>query len=72
MKILEIISKNNSSIEETASSGSTSSGSIASTTSPGFGGPMMPVIKRMEPGQSFFAPAEYQKKQKKKKKQPKK
>ena len=45
MKIREIL--------ETASSGASSSGSIASVAAP-LGGPMAAVIKRMPPGQSFF------------------
>lgn len=57
MKIKDIL--------ESSSGGSTSSGSIASL--PGAGGPMMPIISRMKPGESFFAPAQYQKKEKKKK-----
>jgi hypothetical protein len=43
-------------LRENSSSGSTSSGSIASVAS-GLGGPMMPVIRRMPAGQSFFGPA---------------
>lgn len=48
MKICELL--------EYASCGGTSSGSIATSTS-GVGGPMMPIIKRMPVGQSFFGPA---------------
>ena len=40
---------------EYASGGSTSAGSIASI--PGAGGPLMPMIRRMPAGQSFFGPA---------------
>jgi len=40
---------------EYASGGSTSAGNIGSI--PGTGGPMMPVIRRMPAGQSFFGPA---------------
>ena len=40
---------------EYASGGGTSAGSIASVA--GAGGPMMPVIRRMPAGQSFFGPA---------------
>jgi hypothetical protein len=43
-------------LREMSSAGSTSSGSIASVAS-GLGGPMMPVIRRMPAGQSFFGPA---------------
>jgi hypothetical protein len=39
---------------EYASGGSTSSGNVASIANPG--GAMMPVIRRMPAGQSFFAP----------------
>jgi len=46
MKIKELL--------EYASGGSTSSGSIASI--PGAGGPLMPMIRRMPVGQSFFGP----------------
>jgi hypothetical protein len=49
MKISDILREN-------ASAGSTASGSIASV--PGAGGPMMAAIRRMLPGQSFFAPVE--------------
>jgi len=48
MKIHELL--------ENASGGSTSSGSVASYAS-GLGGPLMPVIRRMPAGQSFFGPA---------------
>jgi len=41
-------------LQENGTSGGTTSGSIASI--PNAGGPMMPVIKRMPPGQSFFGP----------------
>lgn len=47
MRIREIL-------EENGTSGGTTSGSIASL--PNAGGPMMPTIRRMPPGQSFFAP----------------
>lgn len=40
---------------EFSSAGVTSAGSIASI--PNAGGPMMPVIRRMPAGQSFFGPA---------------
>jgi hypothetical protein len=46
MKIREILS-------EYASSGASSAGAIASTAT-GLGGPMMPIIRRMPAGQSFF------------------
>jgi len=49
-----VISKINA-LMEYASGGSTSAGSIASI--PGAGGPLMPVIRRMPAGQSFFGPA---------------
>lgn len=52
---------------ETASAGASSSGSIASVATP-LGGEMASVIKRMPPGQSFFAPAIDQKPKKKRKK----
>lgn len=57
MKIKELL--------ETTSGGSTGAGSIASISSP-LGGPMAAVIKRMPPGQSFFAPQVPTKKPKKK------
>jgi len=50
---------------ETSSGGSTGAGSIASVSTP-LGGPMAKVLKRMPPGQSFFAPQVSQKKPKKK------
>jgi len=53
-------------IKETASGGATSAGSVASVANPG--GPMMPMIKRMPPGQSFFAPYSMPKSKKPKKK----
>jgi hypothetical protein len=49
MRIHEILNEN-------GSSGGTTSGSIASVAT-GLGGPMMPVIRRMPAGQSFFGPA---------------
>ena len=48
-----MIKKINSLIEST--SGSTTAGFIASI--PGAGGPLMPMIRRMPAGQSFFGPA---------------
>ena len=47
--------KNKITLLEYASGGSTSAGNIASI--PNAGGAMMPVIKRMPAGQSFFGPA---------------
>jgi hypothetical protein len=47
MKILDLLIEN-------GTSGGTGSGSIANL--PNAGGPMMPMIRRMPPGQSFFAP----------------
>lgn len=47
MRIQEIL-------EENGTAGGTTSGAIASIANPG--GPMMPMIRRMPPGQSFFAP----------------
>lgn len=63
MKIRELL--------EYASGGSTGSGSVAGVAS-GVGGPMMPVIRRMAPGQSFFAPAEFQQEPAKKLRKPRK
>jgi hypothetical protein len=53
-------------LKENASGGATSSGSVASIANPG--GPMMPMIKRMPPGQSFFAPYQVSKPKRSKKK----
>jgi len=56
---VSVIKENNSKkvilIAEYASGGSTSAGSVASL--PGAGGPLMPMIRRMPAGQSFFGPA---------------
>ena len=54
------------SLKENASGGATSSGSVASVANPG--GPMMPAIKRMPAGQSFFAPYQPAKPKRSKKK----
>jgi hypothetical protein len=74
MKICEILSKKeDADVLESASSGSTGSGSIATVAS-GLGGPMADVIRRMPAGQSFFGggvPQEPQEPQKKKKKKAK-
>jgi hypothetical protein len=48
MKIKELL--------EYASAGASSAGGMASVSS-GLGGPMMPIIRRMPAGQSFFGPA---------------
>lgn len=56
---------------EYASGGSTGAGGVASVAS-GIGGPMMPIIRRMDPGQSFFAPAEFHKEPTKKLRKPRK
>ena len=48
MRIREIL--------ETTSSATTSTASVAAVPG-GIGGPMMPVIRRMPAGQSFFGPA---------------
>lgn len=54
------------SLKETASGGASSAGNVASIANPG--GPMMPLIKRMPPGQSFFAPYTVSKPKRSKKK----
>lgn len=58
-------------LQENGTSGGTTSGSIASI--PNAGGPMMPMIRRMPPGQSFFSPpvqTKIQNKQRIKRKKP--
>jgi hypothetical protein len=56
MKIKELLA-------EYASAGGTASGSIASISG-GTGGPLMPVIRRMPAGQSFFGGPVIKKKRK--------